>query len=91
MFFTLHRLCLAPRPSLHNCLLQQFKERITSLKAELEDIAQATLSLEDESSLEQHATSEKAFYDLDLKVKQLLHAYKSSSPTLENTPGVNHL
>ena len=34
---------LAPRPSLDNCLLQQFEEHITSLKAELEDIAQPAL------------------------------------------------
>ena len=69
---------LAPRPSLNNCLLQQIKEHIISLKAELEDIAQAALSLKDKSLLEQHSTLQKALYDLDLNVKRVLYPYKSS-------------
>ena len=82
---------LAPKPGLDNCLLQQFKERITSLKAELEDIAQAALLLEDEGPLKQHTMLKQALYDLDLKVKQLLHACKSSLPTPENTTRVKLL
>ena len=41
--------------------------------------------LKDEGPLEQHATLEKAFYDLDMKVKRLLYTYNSSPPTPENT------
>ena len=80
---------IAPGPGLNNCLLQQFKECISGIKVELEDIAQATLSLkDDEGSLEQHSTLEKALYDLDLKIKRLLYACKSSPSAPEHTAGV---
>ena len=49
---------LVPGPGLDDCLLQQFEERITSLKAELEDITEAAVVLEDEGLLEQHTTLE---------------------------------
>ena len=75
---------LAPKPGLNTCLLQQFEEWITSLKAELEDIVQFTLLLEDEGPLEQHERLEQALYDLDLKIKRLLYAYKSSAPIPEH-------
>ena len=47
------------------------------------------LSLEDdEGPLEQHSISEKALYDLELKVKQQLHAYKNGLSTPEHSAGV---
>ena len=79
---------LAPRTGLDNCLLQQFEEHISSLKAELADIAQAALLLEDEGLLEEHAMIEQALHGLDLKVKRVLHACKNSPQTPENTTGV---
>ena len=55
-------------------------EHITSPKAELEDAAQAALSLEDdEDLLEQQSTLKKTLYDLDLRVKRPLYAHKASS------------
>ena len=82
---------LAPRPGLHNYLLRQFEEHITSLKAELEDIVQPALLLEDEGPLEQHSMLAKALYDLDLKVKRLLYAYKRSPSTPEYSAGLKLL
>ena len=76
---------LVPGPGLDNCLTQQFEEHITSLKAKLEDIAQAALLFEDEGRLEQHAMLEQALYNLDLKVKQVLHAYKSKLRRIDVT------
>ena len=62
---------LVPRPCFDSCLLQWFEEQITSLKPELEDIAQAALSLEDdEDLLEQQSTLEKTCmtYSLESQV-----------------------
>ena len=65
-------------------------ECITSLKAELEDTAQATLSLEDdEDLLEQQSTLKKTLYDLDLRAKRPLYAHKASPSMPQVSTGVN--
>ena len=69
----------------------KIEECITSLKAELEEIAQAGLLFEDEASLEQHVMLDKALYVLDLNIKRLLCAYKSSPSAPEHTAGVKFL